>query len=85
MKKIYKYPVKTGVDMPKGAEILSVGIQNDDLYLWVMADPSAETEARNFTYIGTGEIILQLSIKKFIGTVFENNAEYVWHVFEINI
>lgn len=24
-------------------------------------------------------------IKQFIGTVFENNGGYVWHVFEINI
>lgn len=73
------------VEMPKGAKILHTGFQNRELFLWALVDVSElETETRCFKSVATGGIIHTSEIKQFIGTVFENNAEFVWHVFEIN-
>lgn len=89
MKTIYKYPVigvMGPIEMPKGAKILRAGFQNGRLFTWALVDIHVvETETRCFKIVATGGVIQTSEIKQFIGTVFENDAEYVWHIFEINI
>lgn len=98
MKKIYKYPLLlddlSHVEMPKGAEVLSVGIQdNNALVLWVIVDTDEkDTILRVFRISGTGHPLeLDGSVKcsdmHFIGTVSQlangiGPTNLVWHVFE---
>lgn len=86
---IYKFVVKAlhsseGLELPVGAQVLSIGLQKRQLYkvvMWVALDPDCtETETRYFYFVGTGST-LPNSEKKFIGTV-QDSSEYVWHVFE---
>lgn len=83
MKTIYKYQVKEDVDLPVGAEILSVNFQDGVPFIWALVDPDANTEIRHFASIGTGGLIHRSRIKKFIGTAFEGNSGPAIHVFEI--
>lgn len=71
------------VEMPPGAQILSIGNQNDTVCLWSIADVSTKFwQQRWFEVIGTGNRLnMNFGIeRKFIGTV-QINA-FVWHVFE---
>ena len=82
-KVVWKYELTPAIiiEMPRGAQILSVAEQNNKICLWALVDPYAETEAREFHVFGTGH---EISIKSlnFVGTALLNNAGLVFHVFE---
>ena len=93
METIYKYELSVIdfqiIDMPKGAEILSVQIQpsafggdSDRLFLWVKIDTSNELEPKRIRIFGTGNPMEYEHELNFIGTVQMNNYSLVWHVFE---
>lgn len=51
MKTIWKFPVPTTdqgavLEMPKGAEVLTVQTQGAEPQLWAVVDPTADTEKR---------------------------------------
>ena len=83
MKTIHKYQVdnivgQTYISMPRGAEIVKFGHQNDRFCVWAIVDPDAEHESRAFEVVGTGyEIDPKLH---YIDTVFV--GVFVWHLFE---
>jgi len=59
--KIFKYEVCNSagglfskVEMPRGAQILSVGLQGDSIVLWAMVFPTNHIVRRNIAIIGTG-------------------------------
>lgn len=68
------------VNMPEGAEILHLGEQGDDLFLWARVDPERPNKTRYFTVVGTGHIAPKSS--PFVGTVLTRGGSFVWHVFE---
>ena len=77
----YPYTIK----LPKGATILSCGVQNkENVYIWAKVDPNqTETVETKFYIFGTGwdipdEIDNGL---RFIGTYMLNDGMYVFHVF----
>ncbi len=79
---IHKYVIPSnneGVEMHKGAEILSVGIQGDDVVVWVMEDTSKLQEFRNLYGFPTGSNINPCFV--FHGTV-QFSSGFVIHVFE---
>ncbi|MGJ8680497.1 DUF7352 domain-containing protein [Paraglaciecola sp.] len=82
-KVIWKYTLTPAIliEIPKGAEILSVAEQNNEICLWALVDPNAELEAREFHVFGTGH---NITIKgfDFIGTALLENGSLVFHVFE---
>ncbi len=79
--KIFKYPViKEAVDLPRDAEILSVGVQDQGVFLWALVDPDAVMEEKRFYVYGTGHEVEDRQLKKFIGTIFQ--GQFVWHVFQ---
>ena len=89
MKTIWKFKVFTlidsrgSVDMPKGAKILSIGLQEDDVCIWALIDTKNESKLikRQFRLFGTGwEIKEPLKNLNYIGTVFMQT--FVWHIFE---
>lgn len=89
---VYKYNLKgigvTTLDLPKGAEVLTVNAQRSFLCLWASVDPDAETEQREFLVIGTGhKLNFDLKKENYIGTIHQMEGSFfmtmVWHVFEI--
>lgn len=85
MQIIYKYKINPRIDtidMPEGAEILTVALQNDDLYLWAKVDPTQEPRTRHFHVVGTGTPLPELSgvNYQYLGTVYP--SVFVFHVFE---
>ena len=83
---IYKYPVepirlKFVHMIPKGAEVLCVQMQNDAPQMWVLVDPDAEMERREFIRVGTGWEHKKTSKSQYVGTYQE--LPFVWHIFEV--
>lgn len=97
MKTVWKYPlsaVETMIDMPAGAQPLSVGIQpgvdgRPVVVLWALVDPDATKTARWFQVVGTGNVELaDDQPHRFVGTtsaaaLTATGPEFVvFHVFE---
>jgi len=86
--KVFKYPLNmdgdTTLELPRNAQILSVGAQNSQLYLWALVDTEIGViESRCFSSLGTGWPITKPG--KFIGTVFFFEGRLILHVFEVNL
>lgn len=80
---IYKYPVSpdASIEMPKGAQVLDVALQNGAPHLWVLVDPEAEKEVRYFRMIATGERFDTAGLA-YLGTFHEVSGWMVFHLFE---
>ncbi len=82
-KVIYKYeisPLHSVIEMPVGAEILTVKTQNGNPFLWALVDPDNPPEDRYLVIFGTGhEVVTQ---GKYLGTFLIQNDSLVFHVFE---
>jgi len=72
------------IQMPKGARILSVQAQRNQVCLWAMVNPDPEipSQTTEIEMHGTGHIFTEGNLK-FIGTVLTENGNFVWHVFEV--
>jgi hypothetical protein len=84
-KQIWKYSLENVIEMPKGAEILTVDIQNGQMFnaqMWVKVDTENEMEKRMFEVIGTGQNFDDTN-RRYIGTY--QDGPFVWHVFEKDI
>ena len=80
--RVHKYlvPVNNqGMEMRKGAEVLNVGVQNDNVVTWVKEDMSQPVELRRLYGIFTGGSVKQSDA--YHGTVQFDNGIVV-HVFE---
>ena len=80
MKTVYKYKIEKGLTLPRGAEVLKVGIQNNDFCLWALVDTESDTCIRHFEIYGTGHPVEGANELNHLGTIFE--GAFVWHVFE---
>ncbi|MDZ4250363.1 MAG: hypothetical protein U0990_09770 [Candidatus Nanopelagicales bacterium] len=70
--------------MPRGAEVLSVGVQHDVICLWALVDPNAPYEARSFRIAGTGHLILDAAeTDRFLGTIQLAGGNLIFHVWEL--
>lgn len=87
MKKIYKYPLEITdtqfVELPLGAEILTVQMQGNQLCLWAMVNtlPEAIKKNRRIEIIGTGNPI-PIGDLKYISTFQMMDGRLIYHVFE---
>ena len=89
MKTIWKFLVDkevTYVNIPKGANILNVGVDPHSHLIpcfWAFVDPDAETETRKFLLVATGEPLDDNMGEElfYYGTVTID--EYAWHICEI--
>lgn len=82
---IYKYTMpqheNVVLDLPKGAEVLSVLNQREELVLYAKVDPTAtEVEPQQFAVRGTGHV-LSGEEGAFIGTVSFMSGSLILHVF----
>lgn len=82
MKQIWKFKADGIIEMPKGAEILTVQMQDSfNTCIWAMVDPEqGDTEKRRFVIVGTGHSFDDTD-KKYIGTW--QDSMFVWHLFEV--
>lgn len=80
---IYKYELEIRenqwVDLPYGAQLLSVGEQNGKLFVWARVDRERQGDAILFRIYGTG-LLFELDPGRFLGTVQMQNG-LVWHVY----
>lgn len=87
---IWKYPLRVKETetflMPRGAEILTIQVQNETPCIWALVDPN-ETyqDERKFEIHGTGNpILLNDSTKrKYIGSFQLMEGQLVFHLFEL--
>ncbi len=70
---IYKYPLRQpkGIPeklfLPKGAEVLSVGIQDQTPMLWAKVDTHESDAPRHFYIAATGEDLREIAHWRFLG------------------
>ena len=88
MQTIYKYALevtdKQRVNLPKGAEILTVQEQYGVPCIWAQVDTTSPPEERIFETFGTGhEMPIDMGIdRKYIGTYQIQGGSLVFHLFE---
>jgi len=84
MKTIWKYefsPMAPNYfEMPNGAEILDIQVQNNTPCHWALVDTKQPKETRTFVIHGTGLKIRDQKIKHI--KTYQSGL-YVWHVFEL--
>jgi hypothetical protein len=86
--RIYKYELELtdhqNIQLPIGAEILTVGNQNELVCLWALIDPVAEKEFRQIEIFGTGMPILSDmgTSREYISTFQMDGGKLVLHAFE---
>lgn len=87
MKKIHKYTLSIidyqTIDVPPDYEVLTAQIQNGDIQLWILVDPTTPDYTRlKIGIFGTGNPIYE-PVKKYISTVQLDDGKLVFHVFEL--
>lgn len=88
MLKVYKYSVPAAdcfeLDLPTGAQILTVKTQYGKSQLWALVDPEAKTQKRIFRLAGTGHAVTEPSEKlAYIDTILLFDDSLVLHLFEV--
>lgn len=85
MKKIYKYELDISdyfyVTMPKGAEVLTVQIQNSIPCVWALVDTNNIEETYVFRIFGTGQRMPDDFSGKYIGTFQLISGNIVFHLY----
>lgn len=71
------------VQMPEGAEVLSVHVQLGEVQVWALVDTAASPTARRFEMYATGQPIPHGPDGTFVGTVMFQDGQYVFHVYEV--
>lgn len=84
---IWKYPFsitdRFTLDMPEGAQILTIQNQQDTATLWALVNPQSPRVTRHFIVVGTGHpISLTWARSRYLGTVQQYDGHLVWHIFE---
>ncbi len=81
--KIFKYPLRIDaqqeLDLPVGARVLTVQLQDGKPCLWALVDEDAEVETITIEMIGTGHPVYDPG--KYLGTVQMEQGKLVLHVF----
>jgi hypothetical protein len=87
MRKVFKYTLEEAeqqaLDLPVGAELLSVGYQNGQLRLWALVDPDQTmTETHRIRMAGTGHPLPDGVELAFLGRVGLLDGALILHFFE---
>lgn len=84
MKRIFKYRLLPGaeqtIEMPEGAEVLSVQAQRNVANLWALADEEAPLRGYAFFVCPTGEPVPEGLV--YVGTFQLADGRYVYHLFQ---
>lgn len=84
-KSVWKFPLgqedeEISVQMPDGAQVLTLQMQAGIPCLWALVDPTAKTVTRHFFIVGTGHELWKDG--QYIGTWQVAGGALVWHLFE---
>lgn len=82
MMEVWKYHLSEDntIEMPRGAKILCLQMQNGKPTIWAMVNPKMPRQKRRFMFVDTGETFDAHGLT-YIGTV-QDDVGYVSHVFE---
>lgn len=69
-------------DIPAGAKFLATANQHEGVAIWFEVDPAADTEARTFRLVLTGESPVPNSTH--LGTVLLDQGAFVVHLYEVH-
>ena len=88
MKTIWKFPILepheyNEIEMPEGADVLTVQMQGKTMCLWAIVDPEAPKVPRMFNVCGTGNSMLEHVQRRYIGTIQMHGGQYIFHIFEV--
>lgn len=72
------HPDRQEIFAPRNAEILSVGMQDGEIIVWMTVNPQEPFLYHRVYVVGTGREVP--SHCKFVGTVFD--GPFVWHIFK---
>jgi hypothetical protein len=79
---IHKYLVGPIVELPTGAEILTLDVQNGLPMIWALVDTDKGIDPKEFRVVGTGESLPpDTNRDTYIGTW--QLGPFVWHLFEV--
>lgn len=87
MMTIYKYPIALSAGqvlrIPKGAEPLSVQMQDGNICMWARVDTSQPLRDFEIAIYGTGHELPDKNGERLmhLGTV--QRGAFVWHIFEV--
>lgn len=82
MAEVWKFPLVPGrewMEMPKGSELLYVGVQQGEPFLWAKVDPYADLRRRHVVIYGTGHHID--GWPDYVGSFMLDSGALVFHVF----
>ena len=86
MKRIWKFPVRADafvVEMPEGAKILGVQVQDGEPHLWALVDEFAPKVRRKLATVGTGHPLPdEIMEGTHIGTFQLHGGAIVLHLFD---
>lgn len=88
MKTIWKYSLNVDdivtLEMPEGAEVLTIQTQYGEPQIWALVDPIKPSVKRHFRVYGTGHNISYNILKEnYIGTFQMYQGQLVFHLFEL--
>jgi hypothetical protein len=88
-KRIFKYTLETQdkqfINLPKGAEFLTLQTQFNEPQLWALVDPNEkEKEERCIEIFGTGHPVnYDMGVdRKYLATYQIDDGNFVFHAFE---
>lgn len=86
---VWKFPIampdergRSFVKIPNEAELLTVGLQNDQMFVWALTYSMDEPHTHRLIVANTGMSIPEFPPSaRFLGTVMTSNG-IVWHVWD---
>lgn len=89
MRYVWKAPLRWPADvsivqLPRGAELLTVAKQGESLCLWALCDPDQAPASYEIRTCGTGHPVDDYH-GKYLGTWQEAGGELVFHAFGLEI
>lgn len=87
MKTIWKYTLNLAtlpqmIEMPFGAQLLDMQMQNGEMQLWALVDPTHIKTNRKFVTYMTGGTLPD-NPGKYLGTVQRFDGALIYHMFEL--
>ena len=86
-KAIWKFPLEImdeqSIEMPGGAELLTVAVQGGECFLWAVVQPKNNRVSRRLNIYGTGHPLPD-EPGRHIGTFMLHGGALVFHAFDPN-
>lgn len=78
MRTVYKYPIRSAIEMPAKAKIIKVDTQGVEGMFWVEVDTDMPITTRYFDVLGTGWEVPEGLL--YVGSYLQGMS--IWHIYE---